>query len=480
MSNLLMITPRIPSAASLVKSTHEFHADRRLKNLTSGVESIIGELATATSDSLTIQYDLGNQTQPADSLAIARADLLNVASLQLRGSDTPMYELGMLPNLEYWYDATRSVVRDGSNVVSQWTDLSGKGRHLVQPTAGNRPTFVPGGLANNFNPMIYFDGVDDWLQYSGPTLAQPLSIYIALSPVFEASKIFYAFGSYGWGDIYWRIASANGSTAMYTGALLTTPTNITQTPNVFAYTMGGGTIEGYLNGNLTSFASGASSNGMTGGLYVGRRQPSAVDIFKGYVGEILIFSAKHNATERQKVDKYLTNKWVGAPVVGQQTPLTLYNSNLALKGNLSSSLRYWWLQLNGAGGTSTSTYRHLRHALGQAIELDRNTAKIDPQVIHPNDSAFYASSGALLHHRSERPITGVEIEWHAVADAKIQEFNQCVKNKELETLFLYNTAETWQLDNRNVIHAILNSSKTERESVLNDWNTLTATFEEVR
>ena len=64
-----------------------------------------------------------------------------------RGPFTP----NMISGLSLWLDASdaSSITLDGSNNVSQWSDLSGNGRHATQATAGNRPTVstaTPTGL----------------------------------------------------------------------------------------------------------------------------------------------------------------------------------------------------------------------------------------------------------------------------------------------------------------------------------------------
>ena len=59
-----------------------------------------------------------------------------------------------------WVDASdaTTITLNGST-VSQWSDKSGNGRHLVQATASKQPAYS----ATTFNnrPGITFDGVDD-------------------------------------------------------------------------------------------------------------------------------------------------------------------------------------------------------------------------------------------------------------------------------------------------------------------------------
>lgn len=73
-----------------------------------------------------------------------------------------------LPNLKLYLSATRMVQQtDGSSVLS-FTDFSGNGFHAVQGTGSLQPTFE----TNEFgiNAGIKFDGVDDFLSFSGGAL----------------------------------------------------------------------------------------------------------------------------------------------------------------------------------------------------------------------------------------------------------------------------------------------------------------------
>lgn len=55
-----------------------------------------------------------------------------------------------IPNLYAWYKSdAANFTYDGSNLISQWSDLSGNGKHAVQTIAGRKPTFVASGGIKN-------------------------------------------------------------------------------------------------------------------------------------------------------------------------------------------------------------------------------------------------------------------------------------------------------------------------------------------
>lgn len=78
-----------------------------------------------------------------------------------------------LPGLALWLKADGTLWQDSARTtpaaadgdpVGAWDDASGNGRHVVQATAGSRPTLK---LAiQNGRPVLRFDGVDDWLGFA--------------------------------------------------------------------------------------------------------------------------------------------------------------------------------------------------------------------------------------------------------------------------------------------------------------------------
>ena len=68
-------------------------------------------------------------------------------------------------DLVVWTDAMQGVTKDGSNLVSQWNDLSGNNNHFVQATGSKQPVWT----ANEYNgkPALVFDGTDDFMKSAG-------------------------------------------------------------------------------------------------------------------------------------------------------------------------------------------------------------------------------------------------------------------------------------------------------------------------
>jgi hypothetical protein len=94
---------------------------------------------------------------------------------------------------EFWFDAQNagSITKDGSDLVSQWSDLSGNGRHLVQATGANQPTWNTSHI-NGFEAIQFLaSGSAKKLATSTWTLAQPFLVMIVIRPTSDTATPAY-------------------------------------------------------------------------------------------------------------------------------------------------------------------------------------------------------------------------------------------------------------------------------------------------
>ena len=73
---------------------------------------------------------------------------LLLASARQLGAAAQPFAPDHIPGLVLWLDADdeSSVMRDGSNRVSQWSDKSGDGKHAVMANATYQPTYVASAI----------------------------------------------------------------------------------------------------------------------------------------------------------------------------------------------------------------------------------------------------------------------------------------------------------------------------------------------
>jgi hypothetical protein len=83
-------------------------------------------------------------------------------------------------NLEWWFSSEATYITLNGADVSQWSDRSGNGRHLLQATAADQPLYVASGGPNNA-PYVEFDGVSEYLRGTW-VLAQPVHVFAVALP----------------------------------------------------------------------------------------------------------------------------------------------------------------------------------------------------------------------------------------------------------------------------------------------------------
>jgi len=70
---------------------------------------------------------------------------------------------------------TESLSLTDGDAVSGWDDQTDNNNDLSQPTTSNQPTYKTGVI--NGNPVVRFNGTDEFLDVSFSTLSQPFSIF---------------------------------------------------------------------------------------------------------------------------------------------------------------------------------------------------------------------------------------------------------------------------------------------------------------
>lgn len=228
---------------------------------------------------------------------------------------TPQSVSGMLA----WYDASRGVIQS-SNAVSQWSDQSGHGYHLIQSVLANKPTYQATGW-NSTYPAISFDGIDDVLTNVSSGFADypngtniPVSIFLTLnvSSTTNVRTIFtWANDPANTNFVGFFIDTAHHMRPDLNGVGPTGTTVADGGNKRLAYVAGSGTVSTYVDSILD--INGASFSGTTGGenkVYVGLSS-IGTSPFVGVISEIIIYSSKLTVSDFNQYRIYSAAKWGG-------------------------------------------------------------------------------------------------------------------------------------------------------------------------
>lgn len=315
-----------------------------------------------------------------------------------------------------WLDASdsASVIRDGSNLVSQWSDKSGNANHATQAVGANKPTYSAAGL--NGRPCL------DWgsspaagMGLTTPSITYgPFTIFMVLNAVAGHGYPCAHWNAGGQQDYIYRqtasfyvnraggassrnVSSAGGGATWLVGARVLTRRfdgthagNIARTIGATLWTpfdappLGGGANEG---GTAT----------VAGAVAIGNH-PSSAEAFRGTIAEVIIFNRALSDGETFAVERYLAQKWALYPGRAISSPLEISGCALFLDAAVG---------VTAVDTTALVAPNDFGNAawVANSATVATNVAP-DPVGGNAADSITDVVSGAA-HHRVRQAVAGI-------------------------------------------------------------------------
>lgn len=502
MTNLLILHPDVPFNATRFRTNRTFDTDRPITNLISPRRESLAQLASSSSAWLEYEFDCGtdengdDETKASNFLYLAKANLMqsSISQVTLRGSSESMFCPSDISGLTAWYDANQGITKDGSDLVSQWDDLSGNGYHMTQSST-KRPLWKAPSAGVNDNCAILFDGSNDCMSndalgalFTGGDLPYSLAV-VAKANSTSAGDTIFAFGSTTTNALMgtafrstniccWRIDDAV-ATVNVTFGTPNTSTRVVTTS--VTGTAASAWLDGTLVANGTSQNVGAqtlNSSRIGALLAVG----AEVEQFDGYICEVIVYNRAITTDEATTLNNYLTSKWQTSAVFKQASfpSATLYgpsDDDFVTTFTTSSSYRYWWL--NFYPSTSTK-FPHSKCMVGSYLDLSQDCHEYAPKIVLNENDEWFSSSNSSHASRVQRPRFRYSLAWEGVSDDKVTEFaNYIAADSHRSSLALYTSANHGILENNRVVHCKLNSWSSSRTSRKGDWNQIKAEFDEL-
>ena len=218
-------------------------------------------------------------------------------------------------NMAGWWDpSVSSSVTLSSGKVSQINDLSGNGRHMVQATSAQQPTYTTAGR-NGLNTMT-FNGIEN-LSPSGTMSSTYLTMFIVARNLYSnrtttswtneqlnlqnsdgVSDIWdFQLGTGGTNNYHWADGAKNDVWHYFSITRPLTGTNPTATID------GGGS---WSNTRTAGHTIPALS---TGKLQLGRRSTDNGQPLYGDIGEVILYTDIKGSTDITAINNYLKAKW---------------------------------------------------------------------------------------------------------------------------------------------------------------------------
>lgn len=212
-----------------------------------------------------------------------------------------------LPDLEGWWDASDdgSFTYSSGTRVSQWSDLSGNSRHLVNSTAGTQPT--RSATVNGLDAIDFDRTRGDFLATTEFTLAQPLWVWYVLDPETSPSDMFH----------YDSATSSNSRFGFFNGNTRFTVDDVGSFRTITA--TDSAALHQYLhvlNGASSSARRDKSAFGSTGDLGAGSFKPLTVmarfsksNALTGTLCEFAMGTGTLSTDDRDLLEQYAVDKW---------------------------------------------------------------------------------------------------------------------------------------------------------------------------
>lgn len=258
------------------------------------------------------------------ALGLLASAFLALGFAQPRRKPLFVWTPAQLSSLKLWLDADNlaSITKDGSDLVSQWNDLSGNAFHAAGPVDNFRkPTWVSSG--QNGRPVIRFDGGDYLECTSNWNLGlQNFSAFVH----FEETSV----GNYD-GVLACRNGANNdwnhadgfdinvGDNAAErfrfdhnsTGTMLSGTSGAVTPAGAYGAIMSSNSPSVWVDGSQTTGSAGTMGTN-TGGYILGARWQGAVDtgyLLNGDIHEVVVVGAALSTSDREKLEGYLAHKW---------------------------------------------------------------------------------------------------------------------------------------------------------------------------
>ncbi|MCO5279771.1 MAG: PKD domain-containing protein, partial [Chitinophagales bacterium] len=219
-----------------------------------------------------------------------------------------VYSAATIPNLKAWYRAD-TLVSITNGAISTWGDMSGNGLDAMQATPAQRAKQITGITTLNNNPIVRFDGTDDYMQVPVFNQTQPITTFAVWLNTKTSGNSFLYSGTrtdytiqqhFDVAANKFVLSSSDGTSLAITSPVYTFTNFVIQTG--IANTSNS---QIYINSNLK--VSGNISNGGLEGFNIGKSGGSTY--LKGDVAELIIYDRKLDSTERKQVERYLRNKY---------------------------------------------------------------------------------------------------------------------------------------------------------------------------
>lgn len=214
-----------------------------------------------------------------------------------------------ISGLEAWYAAdVASSITIGTG-VQQWSDLSGKGRHLIQNTTNNQPAY--NSVTLNGKPTVTFDGTNDSLRAAAFSVAQPYQYFAVFRYEVVGAGTRIADARSGSGSRSGEFFDYFGNMGIFAGGLLTLSVVAADQTSfgIWDVEFNGSSSAIRLRKTYKSTTGNSGTNGAAGLTLGANGNATSSEFSNVSIAEFLIYGRSLPVSEADKIRTYLGKKY---------------------------------------------------------------------------------------------------------------------------------------------------------------------------
>jgi len=218
------------------------------------------------------------------------------------------FDPNSVSGLMLWLKADAGITKDGSDLVSAWTDQSDESNDVSQGTGSKQPKWFDN--IQNGLPIVRFDGSDDSLiraTFVNGSLTSPNTIFCVNTMPSDSASERFVYNS-GSGNHQAFLKSSTNKDYIYAGASLVSA-DASDPTNFHYYTLTYNGASSSIREDGAEIAAGDAGTYAMNGIELGSNHNSGSDYGDPDIGEILVYDSDITGDDLTNIEAYLAGRW---------------------------------------------------------------------------------------------------------------------------------------------------------------------------
>jgi hypothetical protein len=214
-----------------------------------------------------------------------------------------------IANLQGWFDAQdASTITLSTADITQWNDKSGNGRNLTTTRTASRPVYTANAINGYY--AAYFDQLAEIFSSPFTSIGTTRTVFLIIKPTLADTGTYQFIISFENANVSNGLLKNNGSdkfTIVNGLTFIEGESLVTNRVDLWTSVFNSTSSSTQLNDNTP--ITGNPGNDVCDIFCLGSNYWNANILFKGYLGEVIVYSGVLSAGDQATVKEYLKDKW---------------------------------------------------------------------------------------------------------------------------------------------------------------------------